>query len=165
MRTKIEIDLDCFKRINSLATGRFLRNEALNWIFKSKHLQLMVLSSLLMMGYIFLTEGIYVGLPLILMLGVLTAVNLATLSVRHASGDCYVEGYRQGFIDAVITDHFDANLLGDDDQKIYIETRLKHLYSQIEKADPKYLELQRDYMYVGRMKAVTFLTRNYREEI
>ena len=165
MKTNMEIDIDCFKRVNALATGRFLRNEASHWMFKSRHLQLVILFSLGIMAYIYLTQSIYEGLPLILILGFLILLSRNTLIVRFASGDCYVEGYRQGFIDAVITDHFDANLLSDDNQKGYIEARLKDHYSVAEKAEADYLELQRHCMRVGRLNAIAFFTREYRSEI
>ena len=55
--------------------------------------------------------------------------------------------------------------LSDDNQKGYIEARLKDLYSVGEKADPEYLELQRHYMRVGRLNAIAFFTRAYRNQI
>ena len=151
-------------RINALATSRFLRAEARHWFFSNRLLEIANL--------IIVSATIY-GLlnDLIQLISVQVALAIIffmlirnTLSDRFCSGDCYVEGYRQGFIDAAI-DHWEPLLLTDEERKSFLQSRIEEMEIKSEMADKTFMRTQESYMRQGQSNAISYFSKSYRTNI
>ena len=70
------------------------------------------------------------------------------LQKRHYAAYCYVEGYRQGYIDGVVK-HWEPLLLDIDVQERYLNKRLKEFEACYSKADEEFLNMQKEYLLQG----------------
>ena len=164
MHTTRTHNLKCFERINALGTGRFLRSEAQYWLLRSSHLQILFAISVMLILIILVTEGFESNSKFITFLGILTAWNLGILNARNSASDCYIEGYRQGYIDGVVK-HWEPLLLDTDVQEKYLNTRLKEFETSYLEADEKFINSQEAYLLKGQTKARTLFSKKFRQPL
>ena len=162
MFTTTTHNLDCFERINALGTGRFLRSEAQYWLCRSSHLQILFAISVLLIVILLVTEGFESNSKVITFLGILTAWSLGILNGRNSASDCYIEGYRQGYIDGVVK-HWEPLLLVTDVQEKYLNTRLKEFEISFLEADEKFINSQEACLLKGQTKARTLFSKHFRQ--